>query len=157
MVIEFDENGNLTNNVKLTVKEIKKHFVDSFNGSETRKDIYNSYLCYAADLQKIVNEPFSQIVNGSYSTKKHNPNDIDLVNFIDSEICNENIDAITRFTTRYGSKNQYQVDGYIVPNYPKNDPRFQLVTQKRFDYWNDLFGSDRNGNQKGYIITDLTR
>lgn len=152
-MINFDRNGNPQplGVTELHVADFKLVFVDNFDKSETRSKIFESYSTYIGDFQKEIVHNFINWVNGSYTTTKENPNDIDIVNLIEhDDNLNSKSHLLEKFLTKGGSKDTYLVDGYFVPVYPDNDPRFQITEHWR-NYWLNWFGKDRQGKQKGII------
>lgn len=144
-MVEFDRNGNPQppGIVNIDFAEFKLIFVDSFDNSETRKLIFNHYENYISDFKQQITFQFDQWLNGSYTTKKENPSDIDLVNLVGvSEDLNLKKNDIRKFLTLGGSKDKYMVDGYFIPVYDKNDPRY-LITEHWLNHWTDFFGHDR--------------
>lgn len=152
-MIEFDNNGNpkplgLTD---LELDDFKSVFVEKFNGSETREEIFDSYSEYITDFQNEIVKDFKNWINGSFTTTKKNPNDIDIVNLVDhSEDLNSKTESLVKFLTQGGSKDNYLVDSYFVPIYPKDDPRY-AQTEHWINYWQTWFGKDRQGREKGII------
>jgi len=144
-MVEFDKNGNPQppGIINIEFAEFKLVFVDNFNNSETRKIIFSNYENYISDFRNKITLQFEHWVNGSYTTQKVNPNDIDLVNIVSiSDDLNSKQNEIRSFLTLGGSKDRYMVDGYFIPVYDKNDPRYQ-ITEQWLNHWADFFGHDR--------------
>lgn len=152
-MIEFDKYGNplplgLT---EMDKGDFKTVFVDNFQNSQTRQTIYDNYNQFIVDFQTEIVQEFKNWVNGSYTTRKENPNDIDVVSLvIHSDQLNAKSHLLIKFLTNGGSKEQYLVDGYFIPMYPENDPRY-TITQYWINYWSNWFGMDRQGRPKGII------
>ena len=84
MIPNFDDQGNLPSGViQSTLKEFEARFVEEVIGSQTRKDIFLGYKEYCKDLLPL-DVATKQWVNGSYTTNKKDPNDIDLVTHLDA-------------------------------------------------------------------------
>lgn len=152
-MIEFDKNGNPSppGIVKITVEDFKKIFVEGFSGSESRPTIFDSYTNYCVDFKNQISEKFDQWLNGSYTTTKLNPNDIDLINIVEvDESLNSKGGLLRDFLTVGGSKDKYLVDGYFIPVYDKNDPRRE-ITDHWLNHWADFFGHDRMRRPKALI------
>lgn len=152
MPISFDSRGNITpyEAISTNILEVENVFVNQNNNSTTRKNIFDGYKEYNNDLYSQINNEFEQLINGSYTTKKLNPADIDLVNFIDSEIFLKNKKYLDNFLTKYGSKKKYLVDGYILPLVEQTDPRYPQI-KAMIEYWEKQWGNDRDGNKKGFL------
>ena len=69
-----------------SVQEIEEVFVTPFLHSETRQVIFDNYLNYIDEFQRLVTPPFTHWLDGSFMSKKLNPNDLDFVPFIDYRI-----------------------------------------------------------------------
>ncbi|MFA9370116.1 MAG: hypothetical protein ACERIH_00190 [Labilibaculum antarcticum] len=148
--ILFDEHGNpQPEGIRpIPFKDFKTAFVDDFETSETRPRIFDGYESYVYDFKTNISPSFQHWMNGSYTTNKENPNDIDLVNIVPfSDDLNLKGTALMAFITKGTSKENYMVDGYLVPVYPDDDPRAEF-TKNQLAYWEDFFGSDRNGRTK---------
>lgn len=144
-MVEFDKNGNPQppGIVNINFADFKVVFVDSFNNSKTRNIIFENYENYISDFKDKITSQFEHWINGSYTTKKDNPNDIDLVNIVSvSENLNSKQNEMRSFLTVGGSKDKYMVDGYFIPVYEKTDPRYQ-ITEHWLNHWADFFGHDR--------------
>ena len=65
---------------------LERVFVTDFPTSTTRPRLWANYLAYLERFRNKVTGNFVQWLNGSFVTQKENPNDIDLVTFIDYSI-----------------------------------------------------------------------
>lgn len=152
-MIKFDRNGNPSppGIIKITSDDFKKIFVEDFSGSESRPTIYDSYSTYCSDFKNQISQKFDQWLNGSYTTTKLNPNDIDLINIVlvDDEL-NSKGEILRSFLSVGGSKDKYLVDGYFIPVYDKADPRRE-ITEHWLSHWADFFGHDRMRRPKALI------
>lgn len=152
-MIEFDKYGNPIplGLIDMTTADFKTVFVDNFQNSQTRLTILENYNQFVSDFQTEIVQEFKNWVNGSYTTRKENPNDIDIVSVvIHTDELNSKSHLLIKFLTNGGSKEQYLVDGYFIPMYPENDPRY-TITQYWINYWTNWFGMDRQGRPKGII------
>ena len=95
-------------------------------------------------------------IDGSFTTIKQEPNDIDIVCFIWHEHFVEGVyikDEFKIFDTnlsRAQCKKVYNVDGYLVPVFPKEHPLYGWY-QDRIAYWKRQFGNDRSNRPKGIV------
>jgi len=152
-MIEFDGYGNPKpyELIEMEMADFKTVFVDRFQNSQTRQTIFEKYNQFITDFRTEIVQEFKNWVNGSYTTIKENPNDIDIVSLVMySDDLNTKYHLLKKFLTEGGSKKQYLVDGYFIPLYPENDPRY-TITQYWINYWTNWFGMDRQGRPKGII------
>lgn len=148
----FDVEGNVYPRqvIDITAQTIKERFVEAFPESKTRSNIFSGYLRYVGDFSRDVGPAWGQWVNGSFTTTKVNPNDIDLVNLVGAGEVNRAGAKFRKFLTEHGSKETYLVDGYFIPCYPEGDER-SAITRKRVAYWLKHFGHDRRDRPKGLL------
>ena len=149
-MVNFDKFGNpQPPGIKeIPLDEFKTVFVNGFPNSKTRSPIFAGFERYNQDFKNQIYDKFVQWLNGSFTTSKENPNDIDLVNLVkvsDELIAKQGL--LKLFLTTGGSKEKYLVDGYFVPIYDKDDPRY-TVTEQQLAYWSDWFGHDREKRPK---------
>ena len=154
--LEYDKNGNPIpyDFIDMTGEDLKENLVDSFSESKTRKDIYYGYTKYCNDLLVLINECVTQWIDGSFTTIKTDPNDIDIVNWASAERINQLGTALIPFDTRTSQgqvKIDYKVDGYIIPNLDAARPDLSRYYKQNFDYWSKWWGHDRKNNVKGII------
>jgi len=150
--IRFDGNGYLqpTESIELDIRLFEKYFVQDFPNSTQRKILFKNYLEYIHRFEKEVFPHFEQWIDGSFVSQKENPNDIDVVTFLDYKIFelrgNEIISQFLSF-----SLEEKFLDAYIVTQYPDNHPNFKLFENQKRE-WSKRFSSDRTGeNLKGFI------
>lgn len=148
----FDSNGNLIPHkvIPFTIDECKDSFVDDFSISTTRDLNWRKYLLYLNDLQNYLLDPFKQWIDGSFSTNKVNPNDIDLVNFIVYSNFNPDLKMFDMNQSGHYPKHAYNIDGYNLLIFPDGHPYYANM-QDRMNYWRNWFGTDRQNNPKGII------
>ena len=86
MEIKFDEFGNLfpAKRNKLDLYLLKQVFVDEFQESQTRNAIFEGFQKFLTNFSNFTNISFDIWIDGSFVTKKLNPNDIDVVLIIDA-------------------------------------------------------------------------
>lgn len=158
MIPGFDQNGNLpVGFIKPTIGEFKERFAVEFGNSRTRGDIFTRYIDYC-ERMNYLKVAVKQWVDGSYTTNKENPNDIDLVTHIDALKVNERIEIhedLTKLLDNAHCKNQYRCDVYAIFIYSKEFPDkyeyYKKVEEYWSKYWLKCFGHDRNENSKGII------
>ncbi len=148
-MLEFDFNGNLKPYyaIESTLEEVERFFVAAFPASNTRKQLFDHYKLYTEALKVEIDAPFFQYLNGSFVTKKLNPNDIDLVTFINYEI----LKSKESIWKKFKDGNLFPgIDGYLERVYPENHPYF-VRFQTDLLYWNDLFTKSYARQPKGYL------
>lgn len=64
---------------QLSSAEFKDEFVDKYPNSTTRSKIYSDYNEFTSAFAEDVTASFAQWIGGSVTTKKENPNDIDIL------------------------------------------------------------------------------
>jgi hypothetical protein len=144
--MKFDEYGYLMpyEIIPAELVTFKQVFVNGFPNSVSRTDIFDEYEHYLLRIQQIINGPFYQWVDGSFTSQKLNPRDIDVVTFVDATIFDANENLLK------GCKLHQYVDAYFVRTFPKEHP-------KRFFYesdhlrWYHLFSRSRDKKSKGII------
>jgi len=148
--VTFDDKGNPApyEVIKLTHTEFEQIFVDSFKDSSTRTKIFAGHQQYNKNLSNLIKSNYFQIADGSFTTNKKNPNDIDVVSFMSYLAIDNHEESLKEFQTKHDSKTKYSVDGYLVAVYPKDHFLFNMITKKYLDYWYKWFGHDRQDNPK---------
>ena len=84
----YDFRGNLTpyDITQFSFETFVEHFVDEFEDSTTRKLIFEQYQRYLLDIRTMITDDFVQWIDGSFVSRKTNPNDIDVVTFLDFDV-----------------------------------------------------------------------
>lgn len=155
-MLHFDSRGNLipNTNIKCTLQIFHRVFVKDFPDTK-RTSLYESFLKYTSGLKERLDD--SEIVcwiNGSYTTKKKDPNDLDLVTFVNYNIINQKEQYLHDF--KYpNSLSKFGLDAYIVKVYPRDHKNYPLYIGDEM-YWMDKFDKNkrnRNGIKipKGFI------
>lgn len=158
-MIRFDKYGNPSpiGIINISMNDFEEIFVHDFRDSQTRTKIFSGYENFIYDFQIKLTEKFSHWINGSYTTNKKDPNDIDIVTIVNA---NENFsttgELFKTFLTIGGSKEKYLVDAYFIPVYSEEDPRY-IITKQYFDYWSNFFGHDRRNRPKGLIQINFNK
>ena len=154
--MEFDLIGHLTPStvIPTTFETFETLLVQSFSKDSTRHSILEGYKKYLIKLKSILNVGFYQWVDGSFVTEKINPNDIDIVTFVDYKVFFSKETALMGLTSPE-SKLIYKVDAAFVPVYPINHKLHQ-VTVWDIHFWENFYGHTRPDNQnnkmpKGFI------
>lgn len=84
-------------------------------------------------------------VDGSFSTLKPHPNDIDLVCFVDNVFYESNQAALNSIKRDFP-----KLDIYFVKDYPTEHPKYFLTNFDRLD-WLHFLTRDRQNKRKGIV------
>jgi len=128
----------------ITHSDLRAVFVDPFENSARREYLL---MRFEALIDRFKETGISSEVwiDGSFSTQKPNPGDIDTIFFIDGNIAN-NLDTekkkiLEEINDRKISKIRYSCDVFIVPNHDTN----------MRSYWRGWFGFSRSEEPKGIL------
>lgn len=141
---------------ELSLKQLEVICVSNFPNSETRLTIFNNI---KGLFSKIEEQQLSLEIwlNGSFLTKKLNPNDCDLVARIPLEVyegCNNTqLDLLNKINSNL--KSELLCDSYTYIVYPDHHSKVKL-NDKFSDYWTHQFGKCRNKKPKGIGIYKTT-
>lgn len=126
----------------LNEAQLEAYFVDPFNGSTTRRRLVTGLRAYLNALRRAgVN--FEIWLDGSFTTQKVDPNDVDLVVFADPGELNSLPPASQTFLRglfdRTSAKRQFGCDVLFAPS---SDMSLR-------SYWRGWYGFDRLEQPKG--------
>lgn len=149
--MEFDRNGYLQPHeiIFADLQQIEMIFVDGFTDSTVRSKIFKNYIRYTEAIRKLVGEPFHQWIDGSFVTKKENPNDIDVLTFIPVSSFNKNWKEF-EMLRRWRFNRDFCVDGYFIKIVPEEHPDHRIYNLDKQD-WLSTFTTDHRFNNKGVI------
>ena len=147
----FDERGHITpyELIGTTLAELNEVFSEEFPLSITRRLIFDEFATYVSDLQRELNVPIEVWINGSFTTLTLNPNDIDFVIFVDSQIASQHVELIRLYRAKRNQEGSL-TDGYFVETVPPGHPDYRIYQFNRDDRYRD-FGFDRLNKQKGIL------
>ena len=155
--MEFDELGYLFpyKIIEIDLHTFEKQFVSNFEKSETRQKLFQNYISYITSFKNHIGENFYQWIDGSFVTTKLNPNDIDIVTFINDKDYENNQSKLIDFQG-IKLKNEQKLDCYFVKNYPIEHKNHEIITHYDSVEWFHLFSKtrvQRNGKRysKGII------
>mgnify|MGYP000156021300 CR=1 FL=1 len=124
------------------LEEIGNHFLNSFPDSITRKPLIKGLSAYIARLSKI-GLPLELWIDGSFTTNKKDPNDIDLVFFAPAVLINalppKSQNLLSVLTDRATIRTKFGCDVLFSPTEDSN----------MRSYWRGWYGFDRNEQPKG--------
>lgn len=136
------------------VAEVEARLVDAFSGSVRRRPLNDGWRRRRDEISRLV--PIDrEWVNGSFTTLKQDPGDIDVVCFVDH-------DAILRLkvpdrmrlfdltTNNLTTRRVYGCDSYLVAVVPHGHP-LRPVYDGRVGYWDRWWSHDRLGVERGYL------
>lgn len=132
---------------------LKNLCVNAFPTSVRRSTLYCNFVQLTGLLREINLQfkCFGEIwVDGSYTTHKPEPDDIDILLVIDYrallQIPEEQLKAVSPLLNRSFVKANYNIDVLLLPeNHPEVD------YSERRSYWRGWFGFDRRENPKGLV------
>lgn len=156
MLLSFDQYGHIKPDkvIPISLIEIEVFFVNVFPQSETRLELFTTLTHYIRDLQTIVGTSLHIFINGSFVTQKENPNDIDLVVFVDYDIFMQNESKLFEFRCNLRHRKLVKyigIDAYIEKIYPQEHPHYHLD----YLHWMNFFSKDRKGRKKGFLLLDV--
>ena len=154
-VITFNELGYLPSGFHdKKTSEIRSAFVDNFPNSKSRKEIFEGYLKFCKTLMALGIKNFVQWLDGSFCTSKENPNDIDVVTFVNYDKLNaltlENQKLLMEVALNPYSKELFRCDSYVVLVYPKGHMCYPKYIDNHMK-WRGVWGFDRYDKPKGII------
>ncbi len=142
-MLPFDSYGNLTpyKAIKTDLEQVEQVFVHAFKHSQTRERLFANYLAFLEELKQVLAPGFSQWLDGSFTTQKLDPNDVDIVTFVHFEEYQAKIKELDRFRQlKFGKVRD--IDCYFVEVFPPGH-RYFVRTQMDTMEWLDLFSHTR--------------
>jgi len=127
----------------ITINDLSNHFVTPFNNTEKRLQLIERFN-YLIEKVEQIGVSFEIWIDGSFVTKKEEPNDIDIAFFYDpvqvNALSDDKKNLINEIANNSLSKYRYDCDVYFLPN-----DRVDLRS-----YWRGWFGYTREENVKGF-------
>jgi hypothetical protein len=153
---KFNAKGLLVpnSNIGSNLEEFETEFVKNI-GSKVRRHLFEKYMDYTMSLKKeLTFGSFFQWIDGSFVSKKSDPNDLDIVTFTNYQELDNDANKLDMFKYPASLVN-FEIDAYLVMIYPQEHKNYSLYIGDRF-YWMDLFNKtrrNRNGlkMQKGFL------
>ena len=142
-MLQFDNNGYLKpyDLIDLNVHSFKQ----SFAVSSVRKVIFDEYHQHLTKIKEVCPSGFFQWIDGSYTTKKPLPFDIDLVTFVEYNAYFQHMALFKKLEKVYP-----HIDAHFAALYPDTHKK-AYETQLDKLYWRDVYGTDRSNRPKGFI------
>jgi hypothetical protein len=140
--MRFDEKGYLQPYavIETTLADFEHFFVQSLENREHRYRLFENYLRFVNALREAFDVPFYQLINGSFTTLREFPADIDLVTFIKFEVLNNKYPLARHFLEN--AKILYGVDGYFAATCRRNHYYYDTSLNDEA-YWVNLYGRSR--------------
>ena len=142
----FNENGVLPPGFcEYKLEEVEEYFVKDFKDSQTREMIFDGFKKWLKELYKVA-VPEEMWVDGSFATSKINPNDIDVVVFLNYKNFSSELNG---FLSQIGRENYCDTYYAIEPNDELGEENGFVINHR--NYWRGQFGFDRQDLPKGMI------
>jgi hypothetical protein len=138
--MQFDDNGYLVPYGAITSN--LNEIVQEFCSTEQRVALYETFVGFIAELQKLLGTGFEVWVNGSFTSKKIIPKDIDLVVFVDYELYTK-IESILLPFTEFSYHKKNKIDCYFIRTYPKEHKDY-FRYEHDIKWWLSDFSQVRN-------------
>jgi hypothetical protein len=92
-MLTFDEIGHVYpyQIIEMTLAEFEQEFVENMEDRAHRKHLFFNYLRFIEDFRSAFGGSFFQWVNGSFTTTKLLPGDIDVVSFMITTISSKKL------------------------------------------------------------------
>ncbi len=90
------------------------------------------------------------MLDGSYTTSKLDPGDIDLVVEVDAALFLGSA-RVQELLSGPAARSEFCCDAYPLIVFPENDPNYEAVTAQGRAYWRKWFGRDRQNREKGRV------
>ncbi len=145
MNIRFDENGFIKPYVAVETDLETFQTLFVFNPHRTR--LFDEYLEFLRTLKTMNIGHFYQYIDGSYTTQKEYPRDIDFVSFVDSTFYRKFERKLHEISKNF---KQCGLDAYFEPVFPETH-FMSAVTRYNTADWKQLYGHNRQARRKGFI------
>ncbi|MHB9026267.1 MAG: DUF6932 family protein [Armatimonadota bacterium] len=164
----FNEYGFLPRGPQpYTIESLRQDFILHFRHPQRRMALFQGLVALRDSALDLGLCGF-QYVNGSFTINKEEPDDIDVVTFIDADLVNCSCIEAQRFIRevldcRSLSKERYLIDSHFVPVYRMDHKDYDLFKSLR-QYWVTVFEEPREmpyGEKKprylkkGFIVLPL--
>ena len=148
-MLTFDAIGHLTpaESIISTVSEIENCFVSQMTNSTIRLVLFNQLQDLLRTFATEISDTFTMWIDGSFVTVKADPNDIDIVIFLNYAT----YDAFGTKLDIFKHKRLFSnIDCYIERVYPVDHVHY-VRYQSDLAYWHSLFTRNRKKQYKGYL------
>lgn len=151
----FNSDGNLPpGDYWPSTAEFEARFV-SVPGSASRSPIYQGFNRHRIELiAHGVADAAPCLLDGSFTTNKCDPEDIDLVVEVDESTLFRSR-GLQQLLSGPNTKADFLCDAYPLIVYDDTHPNYKAVTESGRAYWEKWFGTDRTGNSKGRVWSNV--
>lgn len=149
----FDEFGNVPRgDYAPSEADFESRFLNIENSS-LRVEIFRGWNRHRAALLRIgLPDSAMELLNGSFTTAKHSPGDIDIAVEVPVDQVEQMVHhPASRLLRGPEMKDDYNCDAYPIWSLPRDHRDHERVTADLVRYWTKWFGMDRNGRPKGRI------
>lgn len=141
--------------IDISWDDFKQVFVECFDDTSTRHKIFEKFEAYIAEFQLEICKSFTLWVNGSFISRKINPNDIDVVILLEYQIQEQFESLIRSKFTAIKTWKTTQVDAYILKLFPEDHQMFKATAFDKY-YWVGKFSNSKINKEgksfsKGFI------
>lgn len=167
----FNDEGNLPEGVyDCTEATMEVAFVSAFPESAVRGELFSGFKSLRI-LARNVSPPATQWVNGSYVTTKQEPDDVDVLSFVDydtlTKLPRDQIDEVYALLgAKDKTKKKFRCHTFLELSYPPGHPQYRFFERERL-HWLRWFGTTRDtrrtdgtilpGKAKGFVQITLGR
>jgi hypothetical protein len=142
---------------RLRLADVENSCVTNFPLSTSRRHIMAGLRTLA---ERLINDAIEGElwINGSFTTKKIDPKDVDVVLHSPAQVYN-NGSPEYRDTVDWINSNlkaALMCDSYVLFHYPANDPLYE-EGKWWYSYWHVKWGFSRGEDPKGIVLIDLDR
>jgi hypothetical protein len=143
-MLKFDDYGYLTpyEPIPSTLEEIEIHLTYNIR----RQTLFSALSKFIDDLKKLDVGAITMWINGSFTTTKKYPKDIDLVVFLAFDKIKSNKKDLQSLV----KINYPLIEVFYEPIYPSGH-QLDINNIENQAYWQGVFGFDRKGFDKGII------
>ncbi len=155
-MLQFNDMGLL-----MPAKAIETNIVEfraTFVFNERRETLFSTYLTFLEELKSLEISNYFQYIDGSFTTKKIFPNDIDVVSFVDFKAYKLKKTRLLALKERYKSKG---IDAYFAEYYPESHP-LSPTNQYQINDWVEVYGATKPIGQqrkifkKGFLLINFS-
>lgn len=155
MIIDFPEGETVLppGRHPASIEDVKSLLVDGFPSSERRRPLFERWVAVREAIRRVTTVE-AEWLDGSYVTRKEEPNDIDMLTFFEEsaiESLDEASKALLRgLVAKELSRELHACHSFLLVVYPEGHPA-HAVYQAGRQYWENHFGHDRSGQPKGFL------
>ncbi len=155
MKLTFDDRGYLKpyDLIEIDWDTFVEKFVTSFPNSFTRNFIFTAFNTFTISIQSLLKQKVEVWINGSFTTLKENPNDIDIVLFVPNSLMSK---QIQEFVLKNQRDNESKIDAYLVEVFSE-DYRSYIFYETDQKYWLSQFGTTSPNRRKERFVKGIIK